>query len=431
MIVNGRGGAFITWTLSSGPYDIYIQHVDMNGNFMWPEGDKVICQSPDSEHSQVLCNNGYQGIFIAWEDTRPATYSDIYAQRIEPNGFFGYYPCPYITAVTDVPNDQGGKILLQWDRSYPDTLPNAEILHYSVWRRLDQIQMQSLGEECKIIDRQVAPIRKDAAGACLITADGYSWEWLADVPARHFENYSLLVESLYDSTGAGTGWQHFMVSAQTDTHHVYYDSPVDSGYSVDNLSPCQVQGLAGEQSYDPEGLMLTWSPNTENDFASYAIYRGTTVEFVPGAGNLVASPQDTAYFDAQWHWSSEFFYKVSAVDVHGNESPFALLRPDDVTGDESPVTPTATFLDQNYPNPFNPQTTIRFGLKKPSHIRLSIYDSSGRLVRVIAEGRWGAGIHHEVWDGRNDMGTAVASGIYFYKLVTGSWERTRKLVLLR
>ena len=120
-----------------------------------------------------------------------------------------------------------------------------------------------------------------------------------------------------------------------------------------------------------------------------------------------------------------------SIDVHGNESGYAVLLSDEVTGGETPVTPQATYLEQNYPNPFNPATMIAFGLKEQGPVSLRIYDAAGRQVRVLVNEAREAARYEEIWDGRDDGGRAVASGIYFYHLTTGGRTQSRKMLLLR
>jgi hypothetical protein len=88
-------------------------------------------------------------------------------------------------------------------------------------------------------------------------------------------------------------------------------------------------------------------------------------------------------------------------------------------------------LRQNYPNPFNPKTTVAFSLRDAGHVNLSVYDVSGRLVRTLVDGSRGTGQHAVVWAGRDDAGCAVASGIYYCRLVTSGCVETRKMVLLK
>jgi aminopeptidase N len=88
-------------------------------------------------------------------------------------------------------------------------------------------------------------------------------------------------------------------------------------------------------------------------------------------------------------------------------------------------------LEQNHPNPFNPETTIRFTLDAKSRATLRVYDVSGRLVATIVSAQLPAGPHRAVWDGKNQSGESVASGVYFYCLSAGGHTATKKMVLLR
>ncbi len=93
-------------------------------------------------------------------------------------------------------------------------------------------------------------------------------------------------------------------------------------------------------------------------------------------------------------------------------------------------------LLQNYPNPFNPETWIPYQLSENSPVSVSIYDSTGKLIRSISLGYQSAGFYNSpdraaYWDGRNAIGEPVASGIYFYQLTTPSFQQTRQLVILK
>jgi hypothetical protein len=94
-------------------------------------------------------------------------------------------------------------------------------------------------------------------------------------------------------------------------------------------------------------------------------------------------------------------------------------------------TPLVYALSQNFPNPFNPSTTIRYDTKAKGLVAIRLYDVSGRLVRTLVDGGKDAGSYSAVWDGRNNLGTAAASGIYFCKMEAEGWSATRKVVMLR
>ena len=89
-------------------------------------------------------------------------------------------------------------------------------------------------------------------------------------------------------------------------------------------------------------------------------------------------------------------------------------------------------LSQNYPNPFNPTTTISYTVGQRAQVSLRIYNVAGQLIRTLAdEARTPGEVHTATWDGRNEAGQSVSSGVYFYKLVAGNFVQTKKMVLLK
>ena len=88
-------------------------------------------------------------------------------------------------------------------------------------------------------------------------------------------------------------------------------------------------------------------------------------------------------------------------------------------------------LAQNYPNPFNPRTTLAYSLHDAANVSLTIYDVAGRRVRELVNEHRLPGAYKVVWDGRDEKGTQVSSGVYFYKLVAGSFTDTKKMIMLK
>ena len=97
----------------------------------------------------------------------------------------------------------------------------------------------------------------------------------------------------------------------------------------------------------------------------------------------------------------------------------------------APAQPTAFSLARNVPNPFNPRTTIRFGLPAPGLVHLAVYSPTGQVVRTLVDARMGAGHHSVVWNGRDDVGRNVASGVYVCRLTGRFGTQVRSMVLLR
>lgn len=99
-------------------------------------------------------------------------------------------------------------------------------------------------------------------------------------------------------------------------------------------------------------------------------------------------------------------------------------------GDQT-LLPARPVLAQNEPNPFNPLTSIKFTLSNPAPTRIEVFDSTGRLVRVLADEPMTAGAHTIVWNGLDDSGRPCGSGVYFYRLKAGAFEQSRRMTILK
>ena len=98
--------------------------------------------------------------------------------------------------------------------------------------------------------------------------------------------------------------------------------------------------------------------------------------------------------------------------------------------------PAETELLVNYPNPFNPETWIPYRLAEDAFVTLTIYDRAGQVVRTLDVGHRIAAVYESrskaiYWDGRNDLGESVASGVYFYHLTAGGYSATKRMVILK
>ena len=88
-------------------------------------------------------------------------------------------------------------------------------------------------------------------------------------------------------------------------------------------------------------------------------------------------------------------------------------------------------LNQNYPNPFNAETQISFDIASTSMVRLELFDITGRTIRTLVDQTYTPGRYRVTWDGRDGAGNEVASGMYIYRLSTGTDVMTKRLMLLR
>ena len=124
----------------------------------------------------------------------------------------------------------------------------------------------------------------------------------------------------------------------------------------------------------------------------------------------------------------------TAGPANGVAGGFWVQTVDVVTSVAEPASeaiPTKFRLLQNYPNPFNPTTTIRYDLPVQAEVRLTIFNVLGRSVRTLVVQKQAAGAHSAVWDGRDDSGRQLASGVYVYRLQAGEFHKTAKMLLLK
>jgi len=445
IVSDGAGGGVIVWDdyRSNAWHEIYAQRVDASGAVKWTADGmflpaQIATGASDRDFiPDDVISDGSGGAIVTWEDQRDLYVfgeNDVYAQRVERNGYWGY-PRPYIHALRDVPGDQGGYVYLSWQASRLDAWPDQLITKYSVWRAINPTGAAFSSDGGVRVIRSLSELvpGSKAPVVWLEQTSGrtYYWELVCYQDANSEEYYSKTVPTLFDSTDVCTEYNYFKVAAHTSDAKVSWTSQVDSCRSVDNLPPAPPKELAGEQKYVPEGLKLSWKAGSEKDLSYYAVYRSESGGLTLNGETPLGTTRDTTYFDGEWRWNKTYYYRVSAIDVHGNESTCSLLRPEDVTGEDVSKTPAATYLAQNFPNPFNPITKVVFGLREAARISLRIYDASGCLVRVLAEGSRPAGKYEATWDGKDVNGSAVASGVYFYRLDAGSFTQTRKMVLLK
>ena len=97
---------------------------------------------------------------------------------------------------------------------------------------------------------------------------------------------------------------------------------------------------------------------------------------------------------------------------------------------EHEITPAVFTLYQNHPNPFNPSTNIGYQLAKNNHVKITIYNTMGKLVKILVDDFQSSGFRTIKWNGRNSNNDNVSSGIYFYSIQSGEFQATKKMILL-
>ncbi|HPR18437.1 MAG TPA: FlgD immunoglobulin-like domain containing protein, partial [Candidatus Cloacimonadota bacterium] len=184
---------------------------------------------------------------------------------------------------------------------------------------------------------------------------------------------------------------------------------------------------------------LTWEHNqpTGNsgihhagrELQNFNVYRNVN----GGTFQLIDSTTEFSYEDVLPS-AGEYIYYVTAQYEQESESAASnqVTVIWDGLGSDDPLEPCVNALYQNSPNPFNPETTITFSVTQSSAFAtLEIFNMKGQKVKTLVNTTLSAGRHAIVWNGEDDDGKVVSSGIYFYKLRSGDFQKTRKMLLLK
>ena len=142
---------------------------------------------------------------------------------------------------------------------------------------------------------------------------------------------------------------------------------------------------------------------------------------------------ENSYYDAftilepgtTYHWKVRAFSYYNGFDWSDVWEFNTISRGNNKPTEENQL-PKNYSLHQNYPNPFNPVTKIRYELPKESYVKLSIFDITGKEVDVLADGILSAGYHDVFWNAAN-----TGSGVYFYRLESGSYKETKKMIVVK
>ena len=179
-----------------------------------------------------------------------------------------------------------------------------------------------------------------------------------------------------------------------------------------------------------QSLILSWTPSPESDISHYVVYRDTLPNTFRVYMNI--SAENTSFTDTGVEPYRTYYYKMTAVDFSGNESAATIELSATAgiltsTGEQTNI-PGTFRLEQNYPNPFNPSTTIQYDIPAKGRVQRQIFNTLGMKVRTLIDDIQERGNYSVEWDGKDDNGTILATGIYFYQLMSAGQRSMKKAV---
>ena len=254
-----------------------------------------------------------------------------------------------------------------------------------------------------------------------------------------FENYAV-------SKGIWT--EDDFVAKVDPGHSMEYDGSGDTSsdwfdqssptQGAENSLPVELSSFSANATYGK--VILTWQTESEIDNQGFYVLRSDVEDgefdiisnLIDGAGTTT-TPQKYEFVDENVQSNKTYWYKLKQVDFSGQwelYGPIEVFVPE--AEESSPLNVPATHqLYQNYPNPFNPETTILYAVAgaDAQQVRLTIHDLQGRVVATLVNDYQQAGEYSVRWDGRDETGLELPSGLYMYRICCGSSFTTSRVMI--
>jgi hypothetical protein len=250
------------------------------------------------------------------------------------------------------------------------------------------------------------------------------------------------IGAVFDAEGdrtAGTTSLSVTVSAiAANSDGVERDLSVDFSATWDVPVAAELASFTSQVTVD-QGVLLQWGVASQSNNLGWEVFRSTDGRVFTKVSDVVLGEGNSDEFksydfiDSTLPQVDVLYYYLNQIDLDGTTSRSqiveVLLSP---TAVADLALPTANALLQNFPNPFNPETMISFDLSGDQVVSLTIYDMAGQVVRTLVDSQpMTVGSYKQMWDGRNNSGAKVGSGIYFYQLRAGDFIAKKKMTLLQ
>ena len=443
IVSDGAGGAIVTWYDGRiAGKDIYAQRVDASGAIQWTADGVALCTATWNVIWPTITSDGAGGAVVTWMDDRSASY-DIYAQRVNASGAVQWTTdgVAICTATGDqagptIVSDGAGGGIVTW---YDGRSENAHIYAQRV-NASGAVQWTANGKAlCTATGDQLYPtITSDGAGGAIVTwVDFRSGSYNADIYAQRVNDSGAVqwtANGVALCTATGDQWSPTIVSDcagggivtwqdyRSGSNYDVYAQRVDAaGHSV---VATLLQNYA--TTFSGDRIAITWTLSEIDEGIEFSVERATASD-----GPFIELPSSAVrrdglsftFTDSNWQPNMSYWYRVECQI--GNERK-VLFETGPVATPALPLT-----LYQNSPNPFNPSTTIGYYLPEKCRVRLEIYGISGRRIASLVNREQEKDRYAIEWNGKDEHGNSVASGIYFYKLIAGKKTVSRKMVLIR
>lgn len=200
--------------------------------------------------------------------------------------------------------------------------------------------------------------------------------------------------------------------------------------AVKLTQPTQVKLSTFFIDYETDAVVIHWETSSEVDHLGFNIYRDLRDEFDRSRAlklnkELIQGSSPYQFFDQSVDRITTYYYWLEDVSLNGIRTLHGPISANLANG-----VPYVYELRQNYPNPFNPSTNIKFSIPQTEFVEIMIYNVLGQQVKTLVNQKLLPGFHQVVWDGKNDQGMKVSTGIYLLKMKCQDFIQTRKMMIV-
>ncbi len=463
IVSDDSGGAFILWQSyrGSATADIYAQHLDSNGNYLWVKNGIPVSAVVFEQDTISVIKDGLGGVILTWQDYRSNNgFADIYAQRINSEGDM-LWTANGVNICNQAASQRGPKIVSDGSGGAFVTWFDNRAGDYDIYTQrigsAGAVQWTTNGvATCTMASDQLKPdICSDGADGVIITwydfrsttdyniyaqRQGPSGAivWVVDGVVMNNNVAYAQIDPMIVSDGLGgaiISWTDFRTGTTADIYAQRVNSTGAVQWTATGVIICT---SANDQiksqivSDGNNGAYITWEDHRNignSDIYAQRIASNAAINWA-ATGYLICEAPDNqsvpmlisnGNLGAIVVWQD--FRNGNNADIYQtgfNISGFVSSE------NEGNLIPDTYSLSQNFPNPFNPSTRINFQLPNAGNVKISIYDAIGQKVDVIVNESKSAGNYSIQWNAGN-----LPSGVYIYKIEAGSFTDTKKMILVK
>jgi len=471
LISDGAGGAVLTWVdLRSGVHDIYAQHVSSTGASLWTIDGVPVCTAAQNQYAPDVCADGAGGCYVTWSDRRTGGDYDIYAQRLGASGSpvwlsNGVPLCVRINTQISpqIVSSLGGSALVAWEDGRPNVTSEVHDIYAQRVDASGIAQWTTNGVPlCTASNKQEYPVSVgDGDGGAIVAwsdwRDGLNGpdiyaqrvdasggvQWATNgVPicaTSSIQKYPAIAGD--DADGAIIVWEDARDGARIRAQRV---DPIGTAlWALNGIVLAETAGAQHAPDIAVDGMggaIVTWtdwsdgwSYSSTNIFAQRLDALGNRQWGTSGAAVCdFDSTQDAsaivpngdggaivAWFDRR----NDGLDDIYALRL----GPLGLVP----TGVRDGSVPAPPALSLSYPNPFSQTSSMTLRVARESSVTMDVFDVQGKRIRRFDPRVLGAGEHVLEFNGRDDDGGTLPSGVYFCRVMVGDETTTRKVVIKR